>query len=235
MAKAATKNKPKKGKKKKFSIGFYLVLGGVFGIPLVGLLVWYFTTMSLQVSGSSLSASEFAQASIAKSVEKAKSALKDKLEERARLEGFRIEEVDNCTDIESQYQLPVAGTSTNLTLKQLLGLPAAASFAQVSARCVVFAKAVQRMERLSHHDRHVFVCQNASFSNDESGRFAIFADKKGRGIIESFSGTKKLIEIPRGSHSLVRQWQIFNLGDGCVIIGLSKDGIFSMSGSVNLQ
>jgi len=233
MAKAATKATDKRTKtgKKKLPKSFIIALICFIGLPIAGLETWYIVTATLEVSGSKLSASEM----VKENISKARFAMRNKMAEQAKLEGFQIEDVDKCTEIEDQYMLPQGVVFTDLTKRQLVGLPPTATLKEVNARCIIFAKVVMRMEKLSHHDRHVFVCQGASFSNDESGRFTIIADPKGRGVIESFGGNKKLIKIPRGSHALVREWQIFNLGDGCVIIGLSKNGAFSMSGSVNVQ
>ncbi len=228
---ATAKQKGKKPKNKGLPRSFYIYISVFFGLPAVGLIAWYVMTVSLAVTGSDMSASEL----ISSRVEKAREAMRDKISEQAVLEGFSMAKVDSCTQIEEQYLIPQGVVYTEFTIRQLLGLPKIATNKQIRTRCILFAKIVARMEKLAHHDRHVFVCEGMFFSPDTSGNFLLYPDKKKRGVVESFQGRKKLIKIPRGSHKLVHQWQIFNVGDGCVVIGLSKDGIFSMSGSVQLQ
>jgi hypothetical protein len=231
MAKAAVKKKGKKSKKKGLPRSFYIIFGVMFVLPAIGLIAWYVMTVSLAVTGSEMSASEL----IASRVVKAREAMRDKMSERAIQEGFSLAKVDSCSGIEDQYLIPQGVVYTEFTTKQLLGLPKTATGSQIRERCILFAKIVARMEKLAHHDRHVFVCEGMYFAPDTSGNFLLYADKKRRGVVESFHGKKKLIPIPRGSHKLVHQWQVFNVGDGCIVIGLSKDGIFSMSGTVKLQ
>ena len=218
---AKKKKKPRK-KKTKFSTGFIITLVLVVGLPVGGLLVWYFTTAALTVTGSKFSASEMVAANLAK----VQVAMKDIVKERAREEGFSVEDVDSCREVEKQYTMAQGVLVTKFTERQLLGLPMSAGMEDILERCILFAKIVGRMERLAHHDRHVFMCEGAEFTADESGRFRILPDIQGRGLIESLSGQERLIKIPRGSHKLIRHWQVFNIGDGCVVIGMSKIGVF---------
>lgn len=225
MAKATSDKKGKKSKKKGLPRSLYIIFGFVFVLPAIGLIVWYVMTVSLAVSGLDMSAKEL----IASRVEKAREAMRDKILERSIREGFSMNKVDSCSQIDEQYRFP---QGVVYTIRQLLGLPKTATNKQIRERCIIFAKIVARMENLAHHDRHVFVCEGTYFSPDTSGNYLLYVDKKRRGVVESFGGRKKLITIPRGSHKLVHQWQVFNVGDGCLVIGQSNVGIFSMSDTV---
>ena len=217
------KKKNKKGLPKSV-----FIVGGLFlGLPVIGLIGWYLMTAGLAVSGTNMSASEL----IADNLAKAQDAMRDVQAERAVTEGFKLAKVDECSNIQNNYNLTQRDMDSDRTNRVLIGLSRRASITQVNERCVVFAKVVQRMEKLTHHDNHTFVCHTAKVSTDASLRFSVYADKSGRGAVESFDGVERLIEIRRGRHTLVRNWQIFNLGDGCIIVGMSTSGVFTMSGS----
>ncbi|MEQ8664221.1 MAG: hypothetical protein RIC16_00715 [Rhodospirillales bacterium] len=200
-------------------------------IPVTLFLGWYVLTVVLQVSGSQMTA----ESMVAEQVKKAQQAVKNQIVERAKKENFQVDNFEACTQIDDQYRLPIGYVYTEFTQKQLLGLPADATEDQMRERCVVFAKVVSEMEKLAHHDRHVFVCQGAEFATDESGQYVMVPDPKGRGVIQRVNNQQKLTPIPRGSHTLIRSWQVYNLGDGCIVVGMSKSGVFSMSGAVKMS
>jgi len=217
--------------KKRLPRSFKLTLFGLVVIPLTIFLGWYLLTVVLKVSGSS----QTAEGMVANQVVSAKDALKNKLMERANKEGFDVDNVFGCAQIEDQYRVPLGFVYTDFTTRQLVGLPKSATDAQVHERCIVFAKVVERMEEMSHHDRHVFVCEGAQFTTDEAGRYMLISDPKGRGVIEVIGGKKNLINMAPHSQALVKQWQVYNIGDGCVVVGMSKAGIFNFTGGVKLQ
>ena len=219
------------GKKKKLPRSFMLTLIALVVMPLTIFLGWYVLTVVLKVSGSS----QTAEGMVAHQVVSAKDALKKKLKERASKEGFEVDNVLGCASIEDQYRVPLGFGHTDFTTRQLVGLPTTATETQVQERCVVFAKVVERMEKMSHHDRHVFVCEGAQFTTDEAGRYMLVPDPKGRGVIEIIGGKKNLIDMAPHSQALIKQWQIYNIGDGCIVVGMSKVGIFNFSGGVKLQ
>lgn len=223
--------KAKKKKKGGLPRSFVYALIFLVILPVTLFLGWYVLTVVLEVSGSQ----QTAESMVAAQVKKAQEAVKNKIVERAQKENFAVDSFESCTQIEDQYRLPVGYVYTEFTQKQLLGLPADATDDQMRERCVVFAKVVNEMEKLAHHDRHVFVCQGAEFATDESGQYVMIPDPQGRGIIQQINGQQKLTPIARGAHTLIRNWQVYNLGDGCVVIGMSKSGVFSMSGAVKLS
>lgn len=216
--------------KKKLPRSFIVALNLLIGLPLVGILGWYFMTVVLDVSGSK----QTAEGMIVDQVKNAKKAVVSRLIARAEKENFNLEDVEECVQIKDQYRLPLGYVYTDFSLRQLVGLPKSATDQQVQERCIIFAKAVERMEKMSHQDRHSFVCQGGQFTTDEAGRYILVPDPQGRGVIEIINGVKTLIEIPKFSHILLRQWQVLNLGDGCVVVGMSKVGVFSFSGAVTL-
>ncbi len=221
----ANKTASKKKKKKGMSIGFIMTLVVVFGLPIGGLLVWYFTTAALSVSGSKLSAGEM----VVENLAKVQGSMLDEMNERAKKEAFSLKRVDACKIMASEYYLPETIQINDALDREIVGLSKRATEEALIERCILYAKIVNRMEKLSHHHRHIVMCGGAEFTSDESGRFKILADPEGRGLIESFSGLTKLVEIPKGSHKLIRQWQVFNIGDGCIVVGISNSGTFSLA------
>ena len=153
---------------------------------------------------------------------------------RAAKEGFKVSDFDACAQIKEQYRIPAGIVYTEFTQRQLVGLSKFASDEEVTERCIQFAKAVAYMERMSHHARHVYVCQKAQFNADKSGRYFLTSDANGKGVIEHLGGSQKLHPIPAGQAILLRGWQIFNQGDGCIIVGMSKSGTFSFRGGVTI-
>lgn len=225
--------KPKKssGGKKKLPRSFIFAFIGLVVLPVTIFLAWYVLTVVLQVSGSK----QTAEGMVVEGVVSAKEAIQKKLKERAEREGFKLAEVEGCVQIEDQYRVPLGFVFTEFSRRQLLGLPKTATDEQVQERCVLFAKVVERMEKLAHHDRHVFVCEGAQFTTDEGGRYMLIPDPKGRGVIEVLGGAKNLIKMEPHSHTLIKQWHVYNIGDGCIVVGMSKVGVFNFSGGVKLQ
>jgi len=227
----AKKAKKSSGGKKKLPRSFVFALIGLVVMPVTIFLGWYVLTVVLKVSGSS----QTAEGMVAQQVIDAQRAIKNKLKERAAREGFNLKIVDGCTQIEDQYRIPQGYVFTEFSTHQLVGLPKTATNQQVQERCILFAKVVERMEKLAHHERHVFVCQGAQFTTDEAGRYLLVPDPKGRGVIEVINGVKNLIKIAPHTHILLRQWHIYNIGDGCMVVGMSKVGIFNFSGAVKIE
>ncbi len=218
-------------KKKSQSKGLIIAFVVLIVLPSIAFIGWYGVTAGLQSSGSSMSAEE----AMANEFKKAQEALRAKIVERANEEGFQVDSFDACDAIEDQYRLPSGYVFTDFTRRQLVGLKPTATEEQVRERCVIFAKVVARMQKLAHHDRYVFVCEGAEFKTDEAGKYRLIADENGKGVIEVKAGLRKLVPIRRHSHILIGTWQVYNLGDGCVVIGMSKSGTFSFSGSVSID
>jgi len=225
-AKAAGRKKPSGNGKKGLPKSFFWGIALIFVVPAVGLLGWY----AYQVMG------HVAQEQQAKLDKKAMelAAKANAFAKRAAREGFKVQDYDVCAQIKEQYRIPAGIVYTEFTQRQLVGLPKFASDEQVTDRCIQFAKAVAKMETMSHHARHVYVCQKAQFNADKSGRYFLTADPEGKGVIETLGGAAKLHAIPSGQSILLRGWQIYNQGDGCIIVGMSKSGTFTFRGGVSI-
>ncbi|MEK9673323.1 MAG: hypothetical protein VW268_12620 [Rhodospirillaceae bacterium] len=88
---------------------------------------------------------------------------------------------------------------------------------------------------MSHHDQQVYVCQTAQFNADKTGKYYLTADGHGRGVVEHRGDRSKLHPIAPGQSILMSGWQIYNQGDGCLIIGISKAGVFTFRGGVQMN
>ncbi|MEQ9555595.1 MAG: hypothetical protein RIG67_07480 [Rhodospirillales bacterium] len=227
-AKPKGKGKPKAGGKGKKGLpkSFFWGMILIFVVPAVGLLGWY----AYQVMGHVAKDSQEALDARAKQLAGQANAFA----RRAAKEGFKVQDFDACAQIKEQYRIPAGIVYTEFTQRQLVGLSKFASNEQVTERCIQFAKAVAEMEKMSHHARHVYVCQKAQFNADKSGRYFLTADAEGKGVVENLSGRGTLHPIPVGESILLRGWQIYNQGDGCVIVGMSKSGTFSFRGGVTI-
>lgn len=194
----------------------------LFGIPVVAILVWYFYTVAFEFNKPAMS-----------KMEKQMADKVVKLTERAIKEGFKPEDVDKCQHMIKEYTTPKGWNYSNAELYQLVGLSRRATQEQMNERCIFYAKAVAEMEKLSHHTRHVFVCGKSILDLGGKGKFYVKADPKGRGVIKNLDGrSEKLQKIGKGRSTVIDFWQVYNVGDGCVIVGMSKAGTFRFSGTV---
>ena len=228
-AKSGAKGKKggKAGKKKGLPKSFYIVVTLVFVLPAVALLTWYaYEVLGVFSKHSQQALDRHAQELAQKTAAFAK---------RAAKEGFEVKDFDACAQIKNQYVIPMGIVYTEFTQRQLVGLSKFASDEEVKDRCIQFAKSVARMEKLSHHLRHVYVCNEARFVADKAGHYYLTADAKGQGVVQHFGSSANLTPIPPGQSILMRGWQIYNQGDGCLIIGMSKSGIFTFSGGVMIE
>ncbi len=228
--------KPKRGKakakksgakKKGLGKGFYIGVALLIVVPFVGLMGWYaYSVLGVFAEDKQKALDAKAQRLAAQASAFAK---------RAAKEGFKVKDVDACQKIREQYRIPAGIIYTEFTQRQLVGLSKFASDEQVTERCIQFAKAVTEMQKMSRHLRHVYVCQSAQFNVDKAGRHFLTADPRGRGVVENRGKRNKLHPIGKGRSILMSGWQIYNQGDGCIIIGISKTGIFTFSGGVQMK
>jgi len=223
----------KKNKKKQtqslWTSGPLKTLYVLLGIPLVLLMGWYAYTVAFQYHETEMT-------QMKKDLKKQAKALASEaagVAERALREGFKKEEFDNCRAMVRQYETPQGWVMTDAKLHELVGLPRGASKQMMDERCVYFAKVVASMERVSHHNRHVFVCGKSLFEIAGGKKYYIRADPKGKGAIQNLTNNKdNAIPIAPGKAVVFNHWQLFNVGDGCLVVGLSKSGTFHMSGHV---
>jgi hypothetical protein len=197
----------------------------VLGIPVMLLVGWYSYTLVFEFNKQAMTRMEAGL----------KQGIKN-LAERARIEGFRTDDFNACQNIVDEYTTPRGWFYSEAAVHQLVGLPADATEDQLTERCVLYAKSVADMEKMSHHKRHVFVCGEAYFDVGGDGKYGIRADPQGRGALQNLdTPTEEVMPIPKGKSAVLRTWQIYNFGDGCIIVGLSKTATFRMSGAVDYE
>ena len=210
----------KKSAKKNLGAGFYIALALFIVLPVFGLVGWYVLT----VTESERAAKDL--------LAQAQSSA-NKLVERAIHEGFSVADFDKCKKMESHFKTALNFDFDDKSRRKLIGLPADASDEDMQERCVIFAKSVATMEKIAHHDRHVFVCPGSTF-NADSGAYQLIPDIEGRGVIEIDTGVETFIAIKPHRFILREIWQVYNVGDGCLVIGMSRKGNFSYTGIVKV-
>jgi hypothetical protein len=142
---------------------------------------------------------------------------------------------DECRLMSDQYTTPKGWNYSKLPLSMLLGLPKYAGDEDLDERCAEFAEIVDKMEKVAHHSRHVFMCKDSIFKLP--GGYYFEVDPKGRGVYhghEALTRDKKFIAIRPGHTKIYAQWQFYNVGDGCNVVGYSKmrGQVFTMGGDV---
>jgi len=196
----------------------------IVGILIVTAFVgWYAYTLAFQFKRAEVEALERAVAAGAKNLANTAS----NLAKRAVEEGFRVKDVDACQSIVGQYRSPLGNVLRNVNIRELVNLSKEASKEQVQERCVGFAKAVAEMQKLSRHNIHVMVCPGAFFQVGQDDDRKIFPDEKGRGVLQSITeALPSAVPIRPGRAKIINTWQVYNMGDGCIIVGDSKKGLF---------
>ena len=204
----------------------YIMLGGMLFLML---LAYGYTVLS-EYKSAEMEAMEKALAKKAKALAGEAAALA----ERALREGFKPEEVQNCLNVVSQYQTPKDWKQTDRKVNLLIGIRASSSHDAMEERCIYFAKVDAAMERVSHHERHVFVCGESTFNVSGAASLKVRPDPRGRGVIHNLGGKPgELLTIKPGLSTVLHHWQLFNAGDGCIVVGMSRTaGTLKMSGRV---
>jgi hypothetical protein len=203
----------------------------IFGIPMLVLLAWYAYNVAYFVDEKAMRSME---ANIQAQI---KSKL-DALKKRAKIEGFKLDDYNVCDKVADAYQGLQGDQLEDSEINTLVGIDKKSSKEQREERCVTYAKSVYKMEKTAHHTQHMIVCQGAEFKLGSSGGadYWIRPDPNGRGALQNFNPREKeLVRIRKGGTTILHQWHVYNMGDGCIVIGLSKSGIFRMSGSVVRQ
>ncbi len=213
--------KPEKQQKKK-KVSFWISGAAtrvylVLGIPAFALLAWYGYTVASELNKPAMTEFE----------DKLAQKMNKLMEKKVTLKHY-----DACENMMEEYITPKGWNYSAAALHELVGLPKNSTEQQLEDRCIYYAKVVNGMERLSHHTRHVFVCKGSYLDVGKSGKQYIKADRKGRGAMVSVTGKEELLPITPGESTIFKFWQVYNVGDGCIIIGLSKSGVFRMAGQV---
>ncbi|MBT3305493.1 MAG: hypothetical protein HN377_03325 [Alphaproteobacteria bacterium] len=193
----------------------------VFGIPAGMILVWYFYILATEVGN-------------APKIDAKINMDFFNLPEIARKEGFDADDFTRCQNIVDDYTTTKGAFYAKETIHQLLGLPGNATEAQYNQRCIFYAKTVKEMRKVSLHVRHVFVCGESVLNIAGPGDYFIKPDPKGRGALQNMGrGANGLLKIGKKKSAVIESWHVYNVGDGCLIVGLSKAGTFRMSASVS--
>lgn len=195
----------------------------VFGIPAAMIVVWYLYILATEVGNAPKIDAKIDMDFF-------------NLPEIARQEGFDADDFTKCQNIIEDYTTPKGAFYAQETIHQLLGLPGNATEEQYNARCIFYAKTVKQMRKISLHIRHVFVCGESVLNIAGPGDYFIKPDPKGRGALQNMGrGSGGLMKIGKKKSAVIESWHVYNVGDGCLIIGLSKAGAFRMSASVSKQ
>jgi hypothetical protein len=136
---------------------------------------------------------------------------------------YSQEHVAECNAMPDKYILSEPGADNPIDLNPAIGLQPGANAEEVAQRCKDFAKTVAKMETLSQHRHYAFLCPGVRFSVGKG--FGFIADPKGGAVIlDSTDPAAKTVRIPLpvGEQTVYRQWQFYNIGDGCVIMGYSS-------------
>ena len=201
-------------------IKILIIVGGLIITAFVG---WYAYTLAFEFKRAEVQALERAVAAGAKNL----ADTATELAKRAVAEGFAVKHVDACRSIVGQYRSPLGNVLRNVNVRELVNLPKEASKEQVQERCVEFAKAVAEMQKLSRHNIHVMVCPGSFFQVGEDDDRTVIPDEKGRGVLQSITESlPKAMPIRPGRSKIINTWQVYNMGDGCIIVGDSKKGLF---------
>lgn len=167
--------------------------------------------------------------------EKAAIAKEKKITKVVETRKIKREYFDECNSMSEQYTTPKGWNYSQLPLRTLLGLSKYAVEKDVENRCVEFAQIVEKMETVSKQKRHVFLCKDARF--ELSGGYFFDVDPGGQGIRQghiSIPRDTKLLKIEPGKNRMYSQWQFYNVGDGCIVVGYSKmrGQIFTMGADI---
>lgn len=136
---------------------------------------------------------------------------------------FREKHVSECGAMPNKFIVENLGDDSPIDLNPSLGLHAGADDDAVEDRCKDFAKIVYSMENLSKHRHHAFLCPGVRFSVGRG--YGFIADPEGRGVLlagDDPQSKDQLIELPMGQQTIYQNWQFYNPGGGCVVMGYSS-------------
>lgn len=220
---------PKKKSRKKL----YIVLGLLFVLGMSGII----GVIAYDEYQKRQAAKNWGMKTLTEEEKKALEEEKKEKETQAFVEKKHINRTffDECRLMSEQYTTPKGWNYARLPLSMLLGLPKYSGDGAIDERCAEFANILEHMESVAHHTRHVFMCKGSVFKLP--GGYYFEVDPGGRGVLhghEALPQDKKFIPIKPGKSKIYAQWQFYNVGDGCNVIGYSKmrGAIFTMSGEV---
>lgn len=220
--------------KKKSRVKLFIILGALFalGIAVIVGVIAYDEYQKRQA------AKGWGMKVLTEEEKKAIEEAKKEQETQAFVEKKHINRTffDECKLMSEQYTTPKGWNYAKLPLAMLLGLPKYSGDNAIDERCAEFANILDHMETVAHHTRHVFMCKGSVFKLP--GGYFFEVDPAGRGVLhghEALPQDKKFIPIKPGKSKIYAQWQFYNVGDGCNVIGYSKmrGAIFTMGGELS--
>lgn len=136
---------------------------------------------------------------------------------------YSQEHVAACKAMPDNYILDTPEAANPIELRPSIGLAPDASSKDINERCVAFAKTVAKMRTMSEQRHHAYLCPGTRFSIGKG--FGFEPDPAGGGILltaDDPAAEKIRVPLSPGSQTIYKQWQFYNLGDGCYVMGYSS-------------
>lgn len=130
--------------------------------------------------------------------------------------------VSACNVMPDMYVLDSPDSPAPIELRPSIGLEPGADPKAIENRCIAFAKTVAKMQTVSNHRHYAYLCPGTRYvlGND----FGFVPMPNGKGVMV-WSGAKNAETIPipiePGRQAFYSQWQFYNVGDGCYVVGYS--------------
>lgn len=134
------------------------------------------------------------------------------------------QDVERCKDMPSMYKLDTPDAPAPIDLLPAIGLDGDADRKAVNERCVAFAKTVAKMQTVSSHRHYAYLCPGVRFGLGKGFGFTPMPGDKGVMIASTDPNAEKIeIPIAPGRMEIYQQWQFYNMGDGCYVVGYSTN------------
>lgn len=141
--------------------------------------------------------------------------------------------VDECRDMTTRFS-GTRGDRDPGDIGPLIGLEVDPSGREITKSCIGFARRVAVMETVSSHRHHTYLCPGTVFDIRE--KYAFMPSPDGTGVtLAGYKDVTKRSEQTSMKHyaiqpermMIIRDWQFYNAGNGCLIVGHSgpfRDG-----------
>lgn len=135
---------------------------------------------------------------------------------------YKEEKVAACKAMPNYYIRADKDAPPPIDLGPAIGLESGVGRKEIHDRCVIFAKSVSKMMSVSNQRHHAYLCPGSRVKLGKG--FGFMPDPKGDGVmIASGDLNAKEVKVPLlpGRQAFYKDWQFYNLGDGCYIVGYS--------------
>lgn len=142
---------------------------------------------------------------------------------------YSPEHVASCKAMPDAYILDNPEAANPIALRPSIGLTADASNKDIGERCVAFAKTVAKMRTMSEQRHHAYLCPGTRFSIGKG--FGFEPDPAGGGVLltaDDPNAEKIRVPLSPGAQTIYKQWQFYNVGDGCYVMGYSTRRVRTM-------